>query len=34
MQRMQNAHGGGLIQTAHVSLGLFGPGDPLHAGSL
>ncbi len=34
MQRMQNANGSGLIQTANVRLGLLGPGDPLHAGSL
>ena len=34
IQRMQDADGSGFIQTANVGLGLFGPGDPLYAGSL
>jgi hypothetical protein len=34
MQRVQNTHGSGPMQTADVGLGLLGPGDPLHAGSL
>jgi hypothetical protein len=33
MQRVQDAHGGGSIQTTDVSPGLLGPGDSLHAGS-
>jgi hypothetical protein len=33
MQCMKNAHRRGRVQTANIGLGLFRPGDPLHAGS-
>ncbi len=34
MEGGENAHGRGLVQSAHIDPGRFGPDDPLHSGSL
>jgi hypothetical protein len=34
IQAGENAHCGGPVESTNISLGLFGPGNPFHAGSL